>query len=206
MVNSVDIMLDGVTYGTASYNQKRDDVCGGQSPVPPNCPRVGFTYSLDTRTGSMMVPNGPHTLQVRARDKLGRYTLIPETPLNVTVNNPVTAAPMGALSTPQPNDVVSGTIQISGYAWSPDNRVSSVSVLVDGATAATLTYGQPRPTECAALPKVAACPNIGFGGNLDTRRFSNGPHALGVSIRDVNGNSIIVPALIRNGKNVIVQN
>jgi hypothetical protein len=195
-----------VTYGRAAYDIKRDDVCGGQSPAPPNCPRAGFTYSLNTRTGSLMLPNGPHTLQVRALDKMGRYTLIPETPLKVTVKNPVSATPMGVLSAPQPNAVVTGTIQVSGYAWSPDSRVSSVSVLVDGATAATLTYGQARPAECATLAEIAACPNIGFGGNLDTRRFSNGPHALGVSIRDANGNTIVVPALIRSGMNIIVQN
>ena len=70
----------------------------------------------------------------------------------------------------------------------------------------TLTYGGSRPDACAGLTDVTACPNIGFSGTLDTRRFPNGPHVLGIAIVNGTGTSTIIPAFARNGMSVIVQN
>lgn len=202
----VDVVIDGITYGAATYNQKRDDICGPLAVKPPNCPYVGFTFNLDTRTGAIQLPNGKHTLQLRTRDETTRYTLIPETPLNIVVNNALNQPPMGVLASPKPNQKLSGTIKVSGHAWDADGKVSSVDLLVDGSVYMTLRYGLPRPEECTQLTGVAACPNIGFEGDFDTRQLSNGAHALGVRITDNQKSATIVPNLIRNGMNVIVEN
>ena len=84
--------------------------------------------------------------------------------------------------------------------------MTSVLVLVDGSSVAAAQYGQPRPAECATLPGVAACPNIGFSVSLDTRILTNGPHVIGVRITNDVGLGVTVPRLAVNGMNVIVDN
>jgi len=205
-VLGVAVMLDGVTYGSATYGQRRDDVCGPLDQKPPNCPNVGFTYRLNTRSTSLPLPNGRHALQIRVRDQAERYTLIPETPLTVVVNNPVNQLPQGVLVTPRPNEKLSGKVRITGYAWDPDGKVSAASLYIDGSSYTALRYGLARPEECAQLTGVSACPNIGFEGELDTRELANGPHVLGVRILDSSGLVVFVPALVRYGMNVFIEN
>jgi hypothetical protein len=203
---AVDVILDGVTYGPATYNQRRDDVCGPLDPKPPNCPNVGFTYNLDTRFGTVPLPNGRHTLQVRVRDEIDNLTLIPVTPLPITINNPANQAPQGVLSEPKPNQKLSGKVKISGYAWDPDGKVTAVTLLIDGGITFPLRYGVGRPDECANLPEVAACPNIGFEGELDTTQFPNGPHVLGIRLTDDGRSTTTIPRLARYGMNVFIEN
>jgi hypothetical protein len=205
-VRGVDVILDGVTYGAATYGQRRDDICGSLDPKPPNCPNVGFTYSLDTRFGSVPLPNGRHALQVRVRDEIDNYTLIPATPLTITVNNPVNRLPQGVLVSPKPGEKLRGKIKITGYAWDPDGKVTSAALLIDGSTFLTLRYGLPRPEECQQLPDAKACPDIGFEAELDTTQFANGPHVLGIRLTDSNRATVVIPALARNGMNVLIEN
>ncbi len=205
-LSAVDVLLDGVTYGAATYNQRRDDICAPLTEKPPNCPNVGFSFNLNTRAGTVPLPNGRHALQVRARDERDRYTLIPETPLTVVVNNPVNQLPQGVLVAPKPNDTLRGKLGISGYAWDPDGRVIAVTLFIDGSAFLTLRYGLPRPEECAQLSGVSACPNIGFEGELDTTQLANGPHVLGVHLADNLGATLIVPRLVRYGMNVFIEN
>ena len=205
-ISAVDVMIDGITYGSASYGQKRDDICGSLQPLPPNCPNVGFQFSLNTASGPIQLPNGVHTLQVRARDAAGRVKLIPETPLKINVDNAAAEPPTGVLTSPQPGATVSGRIAISGYAWSPGGKVRTTVVLIDGASISSLRYGAARPEECAGLADVAACPNIGFDGTLDTTLVPNGPHVLGVGLIDDQGHTAVIPSTLRYGMNVVVKN
>ncbi len=83
-VAGVDVLVDGITYGSASYGQARTDICNAlPTPRPVNCPNVGFTFILSAAGSPILLPNGSHTLQVRAVDEAGRYTLIPATPLQL---------------------------------------------------------------------------------------------------------------------------
>jgi hypothetical protein len=61
-IASVQILVDGVSQGAAAYNDSRGDVCAVYSS--PNCPNVGWDFSLDT-TG---LSNGTHTFVVQATD------------------------------------------------------------------------------------------------------------------------------------------
>jgi hypothetical protein len=165
-VTRVDLLIDGVTYpgatGTA-YGAPRADICGTlPAPAPANCPNVGWTVMLNTRIGSPPLPDGAHSMQMCVLDETGRYTLLPDQPIPFTVKNGPQTFPAGAVTSVKPNDVLSGTVSVSGYAYSPVGRVTSVLLLVDGSGIAVAQYGQPRPQECATLPQVAACPNIGF--------------------------------------------
>jgi hypothetical protein len=206
----VDLLIDGVTYpGTlgSAYGLTRADVCGPlPTPAPPNCPSVGWSVSVNTRTGAPPLPDGQHSMQLRVLDETGRTTLLPSQPVPFSVKNGPQTFPTGAISSVKPGDRLSGIISVSGYAYSPGGRVTSVVVLMDGLSVALAPYGQPRPDDCAKLPDVSACPNIGFSANFDTRPYVNGSHILGVRIVNDAGLSVIVPNLVGNGMNVTVDN
>jgi len=206
-ITAVDILINGVTYGRATYGQRRDDVCQAVQNRPPNCPNVGFTFNLNTLAGRIQLPNGEAFLQARAQDESGRFTLIPETPIRVTIGNTEPGlAPRGVINSPVPNSTVRGTIKIWGWAWDPDGTIQTARLIIDGITFATLEYGEERAAQCAALTDVPACPNIGFSADFDTTRLSNGLHQLGVQLTDNLGRTSIIPALGRFGMNVFVDN
>ena len=207
-VRSVDILLNGITYGQATYGQRRDDICGAlpEGSRPPNCPNVGFTFTLNT-AGRLELPNGESTLQIRVRDESERYTLLPEKPVRIVVAGAEpSAAPVGFLTSPAANATVSGTIKIWGWGWDPDGTIRTAQLLVDGAARMTLAYGEERSGQCPSLPDVKACPNIGFSGDFDTTILSNGLHQIGVRLTDDTGRSVIVPTGGGLGLNVFVNN
>ena len=123
-----------------------------------------------------------------------------------TVKNGPQQSPVGAITSPLPDARLSGTVTVSGYAYSPGGQVTSVELLMDGDLSRLAAYGSPQPDICAELPNVAACPGIGFGVSLDTTPLSNGPHVLGIRITNSQGLSVIVPALDSKGMNVVVNN
>jgi hypothetical protein len=125
------------------------------------------------------------------------------------VKNGPQTLPIGAVTSVKPGDRLSGIVRISGYAYSPGGTIppaNGVLLVVDGAGLNYAQYGQPRPVECGTLTGVAACPNIGFTIDLDTRTLTNGNHVIGVRILNSAGLSVLVPNLVRNGMNVVVDN
>jgi hypothetical protein len=205
-VLAVDVLIDGVNYGRAQYGLPRNDVCQTLGFTSPNCPNIGFTFSLNSVTGAIPLPNGEHLVQLRIQDETGRFTLVPETPLSFRVDNEANTPPTGVLVTPRRNERVSGTVHIYGYAWDPDGSVRTVQLLVDGIARAVLPYGEPRPSECEALPNVTACPNIGFWFEWNSRTVLNGPHVIGIRLIDDRGRATIIPQDAESGQTVIVAN
>ena len=206
-ISSITVLVDGLSYTPASLITNRTDICSAlPAPAPPNCPRIGFQAFLNTASSGVWLPNGVHKMQLRVQDSLGRITVLPNTPVSFTVTNADRAPSQGVLETPKVGDTLSGVIDLKGFAYAPGGRVTGVQILMDGSTVGTLTYGGDRTDACASLPDVTACPNIGFTGTLDTRRFSNGPHVLGVYIVNATGTGTTVPQLARGGMSVIVQN
>jgi hypothetical protein len=66
----VDVLVDGVPKGKATYGFSRPDV----ATVYPNAPKdVGFSYALDT-TG---YADGPHEVAVSATDIAGNIAVLP---------------------------------------------------------------------------------------------------------------------------------
>ena len=64
-VASVDVFVDGIPVGTATYGISRPDVPTVFPGAPAN---AGFQYSLDTTA----FPNGSHTVVSKATDRAGR--------------------------------------------------------------------------------------------------------------------------------------
>ena len=74
----VEILVDGVVDGTASYGSSRPDVAGSFPRAPVN---IGFSYALDTSKYG----NGAHILNVRVTDSSGNVAVFPD--VGVTVGN-----------------------------------------------------------------------------------------------------------------------
>jgi hypothetical protein len=77
-LSRVDVYVDGVLAGAASYGGSRPDVAQSW----PNAPAaVGYNFSLGTSSYS----NGPHAIEVRGIDTSGNVAVFPDVP--VTVQN-----------------------------------------------------------------------------------------------------------------------
>jgi hypothetical protein len=202
----IDVLIDGITYGRAGYGQPRPEVCSSLGFTSPNCPGVGFMFAVNSTAGFIPLPDGEHLLQLRIQDETGRFTLYPETPLTVRVNNGPNEPPRGVLATPANGARVSGTVLFWGYAWDPDGKIQTAQFLVDGAVRATINYGDTRPEQCASLPDVAACPNIGFWHEFNTKTVLNGPHVIGIRLVDDRGRAVIIPQEAAGGRTIIVEN
>ncbi|MBI5529524.1 MAG: hypothetical protein HY897_24630 [Deltaproteobacteria bacterium] len=100
-------------------------------------------------------------------------------------------APFGSLDVPSADATVSGAVEISG--WALDNKdVTSVELLVDGKPAGAMTYGSARPDVCKVWPQYRKCPNVGYGGTLDTSSLSACQHLVEAVAEDADGNSRVI--------------
>jgi hypothetical protein len=177
-IGSVQVLVDGLVVGNATYGTNRADVCGAL-PGRPGCPNVGYTFTLNSGTLTL----GSHTITVKAVDSDGT----PDAGVasaTVTVN---TAAATVFIDQPVAG-AVSGTVTISGWAINNASGVgtaiSGVQVLVDGAVVGSATYGTSRPDVCNILPSRPGCPNVGYTFALATGNLSPGQHVITVTALD----------------------
>ncbi len=177
-VNNVQVSVDGVLNGTASYGGLRQDICN-QYPGRPGCPFVGFTYTLNN---SGLSP-GSHTILVTATDT----DTPPDTgSASVIVNVP--SVPVFNLDTPANGATVSGMVSITGWASPPvGSMMNAVKVFVDGAQKGLAFYGMSRPDICATYPSLNGCPTVGFTFTLDSTTVPNGQHVIQVTASTEDG-------------------
>jgi hypothetical protein len=154
-----------------------------------------------------LVLDGQHTMKVRVRDETGRFTVLDDSAVTFTVSNGADAGIVGVLTTPKNNDKLSGTVTLSGYAYSPGHTILAAAVILDSAVViGTATVNQPAPDVCKGLTGVDACPNIGFTFNFDTTKVLNGLHILGVELLNDAGEFVIIPTAVNGGIDIFVQN
>ena len=153
----------------------------------------------------MQLPNGKHTLQIRATDDSGRFTLLPEQPMTINVDNAENKPPVAQLTFPTPNAKLSGTVKITGWAYDPDGTIQSIDFVVGLRVIGTLRYGVAAPEACAAL-NVPACPNIGFEGDFNTTSFANGQELIYIRVRDNGGRVTTLPDPTFAGMPIVIQN
>ena len=181
VVSSVDIAVDGVTYGAALYGTARADVCAAFSNA--GCPNVGFFVNIDT-TG---LADGQHTLAVTvnlARGQSSTYSRTFSVANLGSASDPVHAI----IDTPTGSTTASGIFSASGWALSTaaGDTVSSVSLLVDGKSFGNAVYGGVRNDVCADYPG-AGCPNVGWNASLNSGLLGNGMHNLEATVTTANG-------------------
>jgi len=129
------------------------------------------------------------TVRARAYLMLGRYQDI--STLAGWLDGAL--APFGYLDNPGPDDTVSGSMTIAG--WALDNHaVTAVQVLIDGAVAGSVTYGASRPDVCRVWPGYSGCNNVGFSGSIDVSDLSACPHLVEIRASDDDGNQRIIAA------------
>ena len=99
-VTKVEVLVDDVTDGTASYGDARPDVQMADPDSPLN---VGFSYSLNTARYS----DGPHRIYVRVTDSSGNIAIAPS--VLVTFSNAAPAAQGGTKASPFEQRLARGT-------------------------------------------------------------------------------------------------
>ena len=200
----MQLLLDGVNLGFVNYGDARAEVCATFETRPPNCPRIGFSANLNL--ADLGIAKGNHTLAAQIIDESGRVTVIPDAPVNFVAQSGALELPKAVLTSPAPNEHVSGTITISGYAWAPSGNIAHVNVVVDNNDRGEIPYGLPRPEACAQLPDVRACPRIGFETQFNTKVLSNGPHTMYILVVDDKGGVATAPPMGFFGISIVVEN
>ncbi len=170
-VQSILINLDGIMVGMAQYGLSRPDVCVYFSS-PFNCPNVGWSYSLDTRSFS----NGFHTLQAIGQSGSVNF----ERSESILVSN-ITPSTRGNIDSPTSDGQYSGIVQMSGWTIDDADSIANVKVSVDGLPLGPAMYGNSRADVCSVFPNRGGCPNVGWTYSLNTIMFQNGIHIFAVT-------------------------
>jgi hypothetical protein len=178
-IGSVQVKVDQIAVGNATYGTPRPDVCAA-FPGRPNCPNVGWTYSLDTST----LTSGSHTLTVVAIDTDGN----PDSgawSTGFTVGPQI--SPLVSIDSPAAGSAGSGIVVVSGWAVdysATGTGIANVQVKVDGTVVGNAIYGTARPDVCGVYPGRPGCPNVGYTYSLNTASLAAGSHTLTVSATD----------------------
>ncbi len=170
---------DNLDYGVALYTENRAAHFQGwqQRSLPFNNFRPVAVFGIPA--------NG--TVRARAYLILGSLATVTAEAQWLDENLP----PFGVLDRPGPDESVSGTVQVAG--WALDNKgVAQVELLVDGAPMGQLAYGQSRPDVCLVWPGYAGCDQVGYSGTLDVSHLTPCPHLLEVRAVDTDGNARVI--------------
>ncbi len=98
------------------------------------------------------------------------------------------ATPIGAFEGPADNAVLTGLVDVWGWAADATAEIDSVILLVDGVTPGReLGYGGERRDVAAAHPEIADALHSGFAAAIHTKNMTNGPHTLTVVARNEAG-------------------
>jgi len=166
-------------------------------PNYPNNDCAGWGYMW--LTNSMSATNDPQTGQplegtthqfyLRVYDSAGQYADIGHR--NITITNNTSQTPFGAMDVPSAGEIVSGPINVMGWALAKGKRrVTQALVRVDGVSLGQVNYGLNWPALAQVFP-VSIYPyseNAAYAYSLDTTQFTNGQHALDVVAIDELGN------------------
>lgn len=188
-VTSIAVSIDGVSYGNATYNVNRPDVCTAL-PGRAGCPNVGWTYVLDTT----QLASGTHSFAITAYLSSGEHATISSsfTVSNVTIGLPIKMI----IDNPnRQNSVLFGSPTFSGWAVDDNGPITNVQISIDGGPRSNAAYGSsssPRPDVCIAFPGRAGCPagDVGWSYSINTSLIPDGPHTVDVTATSSNGDTL----------------
>jgi hypothetical protein len=141
-IQAVDILVDGLVAGRASYGRARAGVTA-RFPGLPDSALPGFAFELDTTR----YLNGLHSVAVRIRSRAGEVVTLPARTIQFS-NVEHVLAPFGTIEFPKPQAEMRGTCDfvtpqrrfsvVSGYALDAgtqddDSGVAYVELLIDRA-------------------------------------------------------------------------
>jgi hypothetical protein len=184
---SVSISVDGVPLGNAAYGIGRPDICTSTA-TSPDCPNVGWTYSLDTT----LLIDGSHTFSVLATAADGTTS---SASAAFTVANWTAAMPM-MINIDSPSGFLSqaysGVVVFGGWLYESFASIQSVFISVDGIPFGNAGVHGYRPDVCTSTSVSPDCPYTGWTITLDTGLLSNDIHTLTVTGTTVTGQSYSV--------------
>lgn len=95
------------------------------------------------------------------------------------------AVPIGAFEGPADNAVLTGLVDVWGWATDATSEIDSVTLLVDGVIPGReLGYGGERRDVAAAHPEIPDALHSGFAAAIHTKNMTNGPHTFTVVARN----------------------
>jgi len=173
-ITSVQVAVDNVAYGSATYGSLRADVCSAY-PNRPGCPNVGWNFFLDTT----LLTDGTHTLAITGVTAAGQSSTVTA---SFTVGNLANTGMRIDIDTPNSTTgPLSGLAAIGGWAIDDTAGIASIEILVDGVSAGTASYGGVRNDVCTVFTGRTGCPDVGWSFFLNTTQLSNGNHTLQVT-------------------------
>jgi sugar lactone lactonase YvrE len=174
-ISTVQIMIDGVPASLVQPAMPRPEVCAA-FPGTVHCPNVGWRYALDTTA----LTDGAHTLQIVATSAQG-CRIIRSAPFSCSnADLRVAHGAVSVIDAPVEASVVSGKVNVAGWAVDAAQHVTSVTVAVDGVSLGTAQYGVSRPDVCVIFSDRFDCPGVGWAYSLDSALLTNGPHTIQV--------------------------
>jgi hypothetical protein len=176
-------------------------VCGARSDIKtaypnyPNndCAGWGINWLTnfmsdyrDPQTGQRVLEGSTHRYYLRIYDTAGHFVDVGHR--NITIRNDGGVNPFGAIDGPSPGEIVSGTVNVVGWALARGGqRVSRVLIALGGQVLGEASYGSYRPDVEAAFPGYTDSGGSGFVYVLDTTLYSNGMYELiGVGVDEGN--------------------
>jgi uncharacterized protein (TIGR03437 family) len=183
---SVSISVDGVPVGNAAYGVG-PDICTS-TLTSPDCPNVGWTYSLDTT----LLSDGAHTFGVFATAADGTTA---SASASFTVANSTGVTPM-LIDIDTPNGNVQtpfyGSVIFGGWLYEKPVSIQNVFISIDGIPFGDASIHGYRPDVCTSTSVSPDCPNTGWSILVDTSLLSNDIHTLSVTGTTAAGQSYTV--------------
>jgi hypothetical protein len=175
-VDRVQVYVDGVYRGDATYGLSRTDLA---AQYGPSFLRSGYQYQVAV---AGLAP-GSHIVEVRAHSSSGASASYLRG-LRVIA---VPTYPAGSLDWPADNLSVSGSVAVNGWALDmgapSGSGVDRVQVFIDGVYANDATYGLARGDIAAGYG--ARFGGSGFAGQVSLAGLAPGPHVIEARARSV---------------------
>jgi hypothetical protein len=175
-VSRVEVLVDGVVKGTATYGMtydlsRQDESKVFQYPIS----NAGYSFKLDTTA----LCAGIHEIAVRGTGANGIQTTLKQ--ITVTVPNQTVR---GFVDYPKSNIEISGIYKVSGWFYNATG-VDKVEVLVDGVVKGTAEHGLERPDVLCVYPDSSS--DTGYCFKLNTSTLCVGTHNITVRGTGTNG-------------------
>ncbi len=155
-------------------------------PTYPNSNCAGWGYIWltnfmsdyrDPQTGQKVLEGSTHQYFLRIYDTAGHFVDVGHR--NITIRNDQNANPFGAIDGPSPGAIVSGSVNVVGWALARGGqRVSQVRIALGGQVLGQANYGLYRADVEAAFPGYADSGGSGLVYVLNTTLYPNGMYEL----------------------------
>ncbi|MGE5341755.1 MAG: carboxypeptidase regulatory-like domain-containing protein [Candidatus Omnitrophota bacterium] len=187
----IEVQNNLLYIGDANFIEgARPDVANAY-PSYPNNSRAGWGYMLLTNT--LPYGDGVYKLCAIATDSSGQNTIL-GTKL-ITVDNIHAVNPFGAIDSPQPGEIISGTnYRIQGWVLTPQpNKIpedgSTIEVYIDDVYIGNAVYNIYRPDISSLFPGYRNSNGALAYFDFNPSEFTNGVHTLQWVAKDSAGNT-----------------